>query len=98
MLCIYFTVRYMISYQSVNILKSLLVVQSLTLEILSLRWSKWSEGYWLQLICCTLPNIYVPNFKLEDLCQRFSVCLDVQGSEGGSEGWRVGGLEVLSSK
>ena len=35
--------------------------------------------------CCLL---YVPNFKLEDSCWRFSVF----------EGWRVGGLEVLGSR
>ena len=40
------------------------------------------------------PNVYVPNFKLEDLCRRFSECLEVQGSEG----QRFGGLEVWKCK
>ena len=50
----------------------------------------------LNLCVVPFPNIYVPNFKLEDLHLRFSECLEVGGSEvGGSEVQRFGGLEVL---
>ena len=40
------------------------------------------EGHWLQLMCCCVvpfPNVYVPNFKLEDLhqsCLEWSVSGD----------------------
>ena len=45
---------------SVSILKSLLDAQSLASELLSPRWSNWSEGCWLQLMCCTLPKCLCP--------------------------------------
>ena len=45
---------------SVSLLKSLLVVWSLTSEMLSLRRCKWLEGHWLQLMCCTLPKHLCP--------------------------------------
>ena len=44
----------------VSTLKSLLGAQSLTLELLSPRQSKWSEGCWLQLMCCALPKHLCP--------------------------------------
>ena len=44
----------------VSILKSLLEAQSPMSELLSPRWSKWSEGRWLQLICCALPKCLYP--------------------------------------
>ena len=69
------------------------MVWSLMSELLSLRRSKWLDiGF--NLCVVPFPNIYVPNFKLEDLCQRFSENLEVRGSEG----QRFGGLEVLGSK
>ena len=37
-----------------------LAVWSPMLELLSLRWSKWLEGHWLQLTCCTLPKCLCP--------------------------------------
>ena len=37
-----------------------LVAWSPMLELLSLRWSKWLEGCWLQLMCCTLPKCLCP--------------------------------------
>ena len=45
---------------TVSILKSLLEAQSLMLELLSPRQSKWSEGCWLQLMCCTLLKCLYP--------------------------------------
>ena len=48
------------SHSSISILKSLLEAQSPTSELLSPRQSKWLEGCWLQLICCTLPKHLCP--------------------------------------
>ena len=70
--------------ECVSVLKSLLDAWSPTSELLSLRQSNWLEGCWLQLCVAPFPNVYVPNFKLEDLHWRFSVF----------RGPRVGGLEV----
>ena len=47
-------------YGLVSILKSLLDAWSPMSELLSLRWSNWSEGRWLQLICCALPKRLCP--------------------------------------
>ena len=47
-------------YTTVSLLKSLLDAWSPTLELLSPRWSNWSEGCWLQLMCCTLPKHLCP--------------------------------------
>ena len=44
----------------VSILKSFLNARSLMSELLSPRWSNWSEGHWLQLICCDLPKHLCP--------------------------------------
>ena len=75
----------------VSVLKSLLENWSLTSELLSLRQSKWLEGHWLQLICCTLPKCLCPLFQTRRLT---SEILSVQRSEG----WRVGGSEVQKCK
>ena len=48
------------------------------------------------LYVAPFPNVYVPNFKLEDSCQRFLVFRGLV--VGGSEGQRFGGSEVLSSR
>ena len=61
------------------------------LELLSPRQSKGQRDIGFNLYVAPFPNIYVPNFKLEDSCQRFSVF-------GGSEVQRFRGSEVLSSR
>ena len=48
------------------------------------------------LYVAPFPNIYVPNFKLEDSRWRFSVFGGPKVR--GSEVWRFGGSEVLSSR
>ena len=55
-------------------------------ELLSLRWSKLIRGTLASTYTYVVPfpNIYVPNFKLEDSHWRFSVF----------RGPRVGGSEV----
>ena len=84
---------------SVSILKSLLDAQSPTSELLSPRRSNWSEGRWLQLMCCALSKRLCPLFQTRRL---MSEVLSVWRSEGrrvgGSEVWRFGGSEVLSSR
>ena len=62
-----------------------LAVWSLMLELLSLRRSKGWRDVGFNLCVAPFPNICVPNFKLEDSCQRCSEW---------SEGPKVGGLEV----
>ena len=81
----------------VSVLKSLLMVQSLTSELLSLRQSKWSEGCWLQLMCCTLPKCLCLWFQTRRLT---SEILRVFGGPRvrGSEVLRFWGSEVLDSK
>ena len=62
-----------------------LVVQSPMSELLSLRWSNGWRDVGFNLCVVPSPNIYVPNFKLEDSHQR---CLEyLEGPKvGGSEG------------
>ena len=62
-----------------------LVAQSLMSELLSLRQSKGWRDIGFNLCVVPFPNVCVPNFKLEDLCQGCSEWL---------EGPRFGGLEV----
>ena len=45
------------------------------------------------LYVAPFPNIYVPNFKLEGSCQRFSVFGGPRVGE--SEVWRFGGSEAV---
>ena len=51
-----------------------LVAQSLTLELLSLKTVSGWRDFGFNLCVAPFPNIYVPNFKLEDLHQS---CLEV---------------------
>ena len=59
------------------------------LELLSLRWSKWSEDVGFNLCVVPFPNVYVPNFKLEVICWSYLEW---------SKGPKVGGLDVLDSR
>ena len=61
------------------------------LELLSPRWSSGQRDVGFNLYVTPFPNVYVPDFKLEDSCQRFLV---FRGQRvGGLEGQRVRGSE-----